>query len=313
VSSSNLKSLDNQAKEDTMNLLELFCHVDDFTKTFVLPKPEKALPSSKKTRERPLSMNASEIMTILIHFHQERHRDFKTYYQNHVCQYLNAEFPKLPSYQRFVEWIPRALIPLTAYLFAHLGSCSGITFVDSTPLVVCHNRRIHSHKTFKDIAARGHTSVGWFFGFKLHLLFNDQGEIVWLQLTPGNTDDRKGLLEMLENPLSTVFGKLIGDKGYVSQALLTRLANEFRIQMVTRLKKKMHTKLPMLALDAWLLRKRAIAESIIDQLKNISQIEHSRHRSPLNFLVNLMCGLIAYCHQPKKPGLLRVTDELIAA
>jgi hypothetical protein len=91
------------------------------------------------------------------------------------------------------------------------------------------------------------------------------------------------------------------------------LANEFGIQMVTRLKKKMHTKLPMLALDAWLLRKRAIAESIIDQLKNISQIEYSRHRSSMNFLVNLMCGLIAYGHQPKKPGLLRVTDELIAA
>jgi hypothetical protein len=194
----------------------------------------------------------------LARFHQKRHRDFKTYYQNHVCKYLNAEFPNLPSYQRFVQWIPRALIPLTAYLFAQLGSCSGITFVDSTPLVVCHNRRIHSHKTFKNLAARGHTSVGWFFGFKLHLLFNDQGQIVWLQLTPGNTDDRKGMLEMIENPLSTVFGKLIGDKGYVSQALLIRLGNEFGIQMVTRLKKKMHTKLPMLALDACLLRKRAI-------------------------------------------------------
>ena len=145
-------------------------------------------------------MTASEIMTILIYFlalnqhltglgrfHQERHRDFlahktapnglfalKTYYQNHVCQYLSTEFPNLSSYNRFVEWIPRALIPLTAYLFAQLGSCSGITFVDSTPLVICHNRRIHSHKTFKGIVARGHTSVGWFFGFKLHLLFNDQ-------------------------------------------------------------------------------------------------------------------------------------------
>ena len=118
---------------------------------------------------------------------------------------------------------------------------------------------------------------------------------------------------MLENPFSTVFGKLIGDTGYVGQALLTRLANEFGIQMVTRLKKRMRTNLPMLALDAWLLRKRAIAESIIDQLKNISQVEHSRHRSPLNFLVNLLCGLIAYGHQPKKPGLLRLTDELIAA
>ena len=118
----------------------------------------------------------------------------------------------------------------------------------------------------------------WFSGKKVRFGIK-KGQIVWLQLTPGNTDDRKGMLAILENPLSTVFGKLVGDKGYVSQALLTRLANEFGIQMVTRLKKKMHTNLPMLALDAWLLRKRAIAESIIDQLKNISQVEHSRHRS----------------------------------
>ena len=157
-----------------MNLLELFCHVDDFCQTLKVQKPEKALPNNKKTRERPLSMTASEIMTILINFHQERHRDFKTYYQHHVCKYLSEEFPNLPSHQRFVEWTPRALIPLTAYLFAQLGSCSGITFVDSTPLVVCHNRRIQSHRTFKGLAARGKTSVGWFFGFKLHLLFNDQ-------------------------------------------------------------------------------------------------------------------------------------------
>jgi Transposase DDE domain len=296
-----------------MNLLELFCHVDDFCQTLKLEHPENALPNTKNTRNRSLCMTTSEIMTILIYFHQERHRDFKTYFTQHVSTHLHCEFPTLPSYNRFIEWMPRALLPLTAYLFKQLGSCSGITFVDSTPLAVCHNRRIEAHKTFQGLAARGKTSVDWFYGFKLHLLFNDQGQIVWLQLTPGNTDDRKGLLAMLESPFSTVFGKLIGDKGYVSKALLVRLANEFGIQLVTRLKKNMRTSLPMLALDAWLLRKRAVVESVIDQLKNISQIEHSRHRSPRNFVVNLVCGLIAYCRQPKKPHLVRVSDELLFA
>ena len=294
-----------------MNLLELFCHVDDFTKTFKL-KPQKNLPKQSNTRDRTIRMSASEIMTILIYFHQERHRDFKTYY-HYVLEHLHQEFPTAPSYTRFVEWMPRALMPLIAYLFTHIGQCSGINFVDSTSLKVCHNRRIKAHKTFKNLAARGKTSVDWFFGFKLHLVFNDQGEIVWLQLTPGNVDDRKGLLRMLENPFSTIFGKIFGDKGYLSQAFLTKLMNDFGVQLITRLKQNMHTVLPMLAEDSWLLRKRAIVESIIDQLKNISQIEHSRHRSPMNFLVNLVCGLIAYCHQPKKPHLVRVSNELMFA
>lgn len=252
-------------------------------------------------------------MTILVHFHQAHYRDFKAFYCLHVKQRLQGEFPTAPSYQRFVAWMPRTILPLTAYLFSQLGVCSGVSFVDSTPLSVCHTRRAKSNKVFKDLAAYSKTSVGWFFGFKLHLVFNDQGELVWLLLTPGNVDDRKGLRRMIENPFSDVFGKIFADKGYVSQLLFEELVRGHGIQLVTRLRRNMHTRLPMLAEDAFFLRKRALAESIIDQLKNISQVEHSRHRSPLNFLVNLVCGLIAYCQQEKKPESRFVSDALSAA
>ena len=99
-----------------------------------------------------------------------------------------------------------------------------------------------------------------------------------------------------------LFGKLFADKGYISKALRDELLRTFNVQLVTGIRSNMKNAL-MPLMDKILLRKRAIIETIIDQLKNISQIEHSRHRSPANFLVNLICGLIAYCRQPKKPSL----------
>ena len=294
-------------------LLELFCSVDDFYQNFHLPTPKNSLPGVQKTRERPIGMALSEIMTLLILFHQVVYRHFKAFYLEHVCVFLRSEFPHLPSYNRFIEWIPRCLLPLTVYLVSCFGDCSGVSFCDSTKIQVCHNRRISRHKTFEGMAARGKTSVDWFFGFKLHLLFNDQGEILWIRLTRGNVDDRQGLEEMLDCEDCDLFGKIFADKGYISQALFEKLLREKNIALITGLKKNMHTKKPILAEDSLFLRKRSIVESIIDQLKNISHIEHSRHRSPQNFLVNLMCGLIAYCHQPKKPALLICPPILQAA
>lgn len=296
-----------------MNLLELFCSVDDFTQTFQATHLQKAFPNTKKSRARKLSMHPSEIMTLLIWFHMSAYRTFKDFYLKEAKVHLTEEFPYLPSYSRFVEWMPRCILPLTCYLYEQLGDCSGVTFVDSTPLTVCHNARISSHRVFDGLAARGKTSVGWFYGFKLHLLVNDQGEILWFLLTPGNRDDRQGLLEMIENPTCKVLGKLFGDKGYISQRLMVKLLEEHQLTLITRLKKNMHTKKPMLYEDQLFLRQRAIIETIIDQLKNISQIEHSRHRSPQNFVVNLLCGLIAYCHQPKKPSLPIHKEGLVAA
>lgn len=237
-------------------------------------------------------------MTILILFHQSHYRTFKAFYTEHVCVDLCGEFPGLVSYTRFVEFFPSALVPLCVYLHSCLGECSGISFVDSTKVAVCHNRRIQQHRVFGGLAARGKTSVDWFFGFKLHLVFNDRGELVTFTLTPGNVDDRKPVPQFAKR----LFGKLIGDKGYLSNPLLKQLHTDFGIELITARRKNMKAR-QLSMLDKLLLRKRAIVETIIDQLKNISQIEHTRHRSPINFLVNLVCGLIAYCHQPKKPSL----------
>ena len=291
-----------------MSLLELFCHVDDFCQTFLPLWQREQLASGVRQRQRARGLSLSEVMTLLILFHQSYYRTFKAFYTEHVLVHLRAEFPGLVSYSRFVELIPETLIPLCVYLRHCCGMCTGISFLDSTPLAVCHNRRIAQHKVFAGLAARGKTSVGWFFGFKLHLVFNDRGELLNIALTPGNVDDRKPVPKLVRR----LFGKLFADKGYISQPLFEELLTTFGLQLITKLKRTMHNRLMPLA-DKLLLRKRAIAETIIDQLKNISQIEHTRHRSPLNFLVNVLCGLIAYCHQPKKPSLHLATLPLLPA
>ena len=151
---------------------------------------------------------------------------------------------------------------------------------------------------FDGLAQRGKTSVDWFFGFKLHLVVNERGEILNAILTPGNVDDRKPVPDLLKD----LFGKFFADRGYVSQPLANKLLEEYGIEFFAKPRRNMKNKL-MLVHDKLASRKRSIIETINDQLKNISQIEHSRHRSPINFCVNLLCGLIAYCHQPKKPSL----------
>lgn len=280
-----------------MSLLELFCHVDDFCQVFEPQWRQMLVQQGTLKRNRQTQLTTSEIMTIVIHFHQSQYRNFKVYYTQHVRQHLRGEFPQLVTYNRLVELMRRVLVPLMAYFYHCKGRCRGISFVGSTPLAVCHNRRIPRHKVFDGLAARSKTSMGWFYGFKLHLVVNDRGELLAFQLTPGNTDDRKPVPQLARH----LFGKLFADKGYISQTLFNTLF-EHGVELVTSVRRNMKERLLPLA-DKLLLRKRAIIETINDQLKNISQIEHTRHRSPINFLVNLMAGLIAYCHQPKKPSL----------
>jgi hypothetical protein len=282
------------------DVVELFCHVDDFWKQHgPLWRPPQ-LGNGVSRRRRVRRLCESEIMTLLILFHQSHYRDFKAFYTEHVCVHLRGEFPGLVSYTRFVDAarIPSVLLPLCGYLRHCFGDCTGVSFIDATSLAVCDNHRIPQHHVFAGLAQRGKTSVGWFYGFKLHLVVNDRGEVLNMALTPGNVDDRTPVPDLIP----TLFGKLFGDRGYISQALADQLREAFGLQLITKLKKNMKNRLMPLA-DKLLLRKRAILETIIDQLKNVSQIEHTRHRSFLNFLVNLVCGLIAYCLQPKKPSL----------
>jgi hypothetical protein len=290
------------------SLLELFVSVDDFCQVFLPFWERKLMQDGSKKRRRAGELSVSEIMTIIIHFHQSHYRDFKTYYTDHVCQHLSKEFPHLVSYERFVILMPSVLGPLSAYLKSLYGRCHGISFIDSTALSVCDNHRIHNHKVFAGLAQRGKGSMGWFYGFKLHLVVNDCGELLACQITPGNVDDREPVPAFSRR----LFGKLIADRGYISQALFEQLLDTFGVQLITKLRKNMKNRL-MPLMDKLLLRKRAIIESIVDQLKNISQIEHTRHRSPVNCFINIIAGLIAYCHQPKKPSLNLFPAGLLSA
>ena len=149
--------------------------------------------------------------------------------------------------------------------------------------------------------------MGWFYGFKLHFVINDKGEIVSFSLTRGNIDDRRPLPKLVRR----LFGKLFGDRGYISKDLVTML-KALGVTLITSVKSNMKNKL-MPYLDKILLRKRFLIETINDQLKNEMQIEHTRHRSPINFLVNLVSGLIAYTLKPKKPSLKIPRHEALIA
>jgi hypothetical protein len=290
----------NKQKGDTnMELVTLFYLVDEFCKVFEPEWHAHLLTSGEARRIKPSSLSLSEVLTILIYFHGSNHKTFKGYYTDYVSVYLCADFPGLPSYGRFVEVMSSVTIPLQTLLVSLFGQPSLANFIDSTKVVVCDNHRIRRNKVFRGIAARGKSSMGWFYGFKLHLVVNERGEITSFMLTPGNVADNNA---RLGTKLCTqLYGKLYGDRGYISKDLFDALWSQ-GTQLVTGIKKNMKNRLLPLW-DKLMLRKRNLIETINDQLKNSNQIEHTRHRSPRNFLTNLLAGLIAYQLQPKKPCL----------
>jgi len=279
------------------NLTELYCLMDDFCKEFEPALHARLLADGKRKRQRACSLSLAELMTLVVLFHQIRYRQFKMFYLHHVQAHLRSEFPNLPSYQRCVELLPRCALALAALFDTLKGQCYGVSIADSTPITVCDNLRIARHRVFKGLAARGKSSTGWFFGFKLHLIINHVGELLSIKLTSGNVDDRKPVCEMT----SGLFGKLYADKGYLAQWLHESLAKR-GIDLITKVRKNMKA-ITRSAFDEAVLLQRSLIETVIDELKNLCQIEHTRHRSPMNFTVNLLGGIIAYCLMPSKPKL----------
>lgn len=278
------------------DLTELYCAIDDFWKAFKQEWDKHLIDSGRGRRGPEPELSIAEMMTIIISFHQSNFRTFKHFY-NYVQNYLKKYFPNLISYSRFVYLKKGLFIPLFAYIHHRKGVITGIAFIDSTSIKVCHNKRISRNKVFKGTAKRGKTTSGWFYGFKLHLIINDRGEIMAFQLTAGNVSD----VLMVESLSKGICGKLFGDKGYISSELAERLLKR-GLELFTSVRSNMKQKLMSLR-DKILLRKRSLIETVNDQLKNISQIEHTRHRSGGNFLVNMLGGLAAYSHQSKKPSL----------
>ena len=281
-----------------LDIPSLFWDVDDYCQRLeARQQVQSQLPSSSRIATYRSRLSLSEVMTIAIAFHGSDHRTFKGFYTQTVLPGWQESFPHLVSYTRFVELMALSAMPLCGYLQSRMGEATGIAFVDSTPIEVCHRCRAGSHQLFSDFAGWSKNSMGWHFGFKLHLIINDRGELLATALTPGNTDDRKPVPDMAKH----LWGKLFGDRGYLSQALFNELY-EKGLQLVTTVRKNMKNRL-MSVYDKVMLRKRSLIETVNDQLKNISQVEHSRHRSPWNFLVNLLAGLIAYTYTEKKPSL----------
>ena len=282
---------------------EIFCIIDEFCKHFDAENAQKVLISAKVTsrRRRSATMSDSEIMTILLLFHFGSYRNFKHYYLSFIKIIQKKEFPTAVSYNRFVELEGRVFFQMMFFLnLQTFGRCTGITFVNSTMIPICHNLRRYANKVFKGIAIDGKGTMGWCHGFKLHLACNDRGEIIAFVLTGANVSDKDP--EVFKVLAKRLYGKLFADKGYISQRLFDILFED-GIQLVTGLRVNMKNKL-MPFYDRMMLRKRYIIETINDMLKNTAQIVHSRHRSVGNFIMNIISALGAYCFFDNKPKAL---------
>lgn len=289
------------------SLTELFCLLDDFCRRFEPAWERRPLTAGIQKRRRRSALSLSELMTLVVLFHQLRFRQFKRFYLDSVRRYLRPAFPTLPSYPRCIELLPRCAAPWAALFEALKGPCDGVAIVDATPLAVCDNRRITRHRVFQGSAARGKTSLGWFYGFKLHTIINSKGELIRLKLTSGNVDDRKPLPKLCQG----VVGYLFADKGYLGQRLTRTWALQ-DIPWITTLRKNMKPA-PRTDFEKALLRRRCLIETVFDELKNLCQIEHTRHRSIGNFLVNLMAGIVAYGLSDNKPILKLMRANVLAA
>jgi transposase len=280
----------------TINITALFVCLDDFCKLYESARKSQSLPSSKQ-RNRQGYLSLSEMLLIEIYFHFSAYKDFKHYYLYGICLEHRSKFRKLPSYQRFIALKKHLFLPLTILLQSLKGQETGIYFADSTSLKVCHNKRIYRHKVFDGLAARGKSTMSWFYGLKLHLILNHQGDIMAIKITPGNTDDRKALKSMVK----LLKGKCYADKGYLGKEIFQSLW-EKGLHLITGIRKNMKQHL-MPYIDKVLLRKRFIIETVFGILKTSMTLEHTRHRSVTNAFVNILSTLAAYSFKPNKPKI----------
>lgn len=289
----------------SVDITALYCCLDDFCKLFEAWEGHRLIPSAM-TRQRSGKLSRSEMLFIMVLFHLSPFKHFKAFYRYGIGQQYRACFGDLPHYDRLVSLMPRLFAPLMVLLHSLSGEQTGIYFADSTKLAVCHNRRIHRHRVFKGLAARGKTSMGWFYGFKLHFVINHKGQIMALKITSGNTADSAALNEMT----SRLAGKLYADKGYIGQALFKTLWQR-GLHLITGIRRNMKNYLMPMA-DKIMLRKRFIIETVLDTLKSEMGLEHSRHRSVTNAMVHVLSCLVAYAFRPGKPSLSLASKQLEA-
>ena len=283
-------------------LVTIFCEIDDFCKELDKNISDFLLSSPTKGPRGPsCSLSISEIMIVQILFQMVGYRNFKTFYTCFLQKYWAHYFPKLPSYNRFVELMPRSLFPLTLFTQFKSGKKTGIYYIDSSCLPVCHLRRSKRHQTFDGIAQYGKTSVGWFFGLKIHLVVNHNGELIAFKVTQGNRHDATTAQSLFES----LKGLAFGDKGYLGKKLFETLFNN-GLKLITRKRKNMKNELKLDKYEQQLLNQRGIIETIFNCLNHKYQIWHTRHRSIINALSHLIAALAAYTIEPLKLSAFRL-------
>ena len=269
------------------DIVALYVCIDDFSKIYE-EWEKKKLIGVTKNRKREGKLSMSEKLLIVILYHLEGFKNFKYYYKYAVEIKYKSLFKEVPCYDRFIQTMRNLLVPLSILLQCLFGEERGIYFLDATKLSICHIRREKRNKVFGKIAEKGKTSMGWFFGFKLHMIINDIGQIMAIKITKGNVDDRTSVAELTKK----LKGFIYGDKGYIGADLFKALYKR-GLKLITGIRKNMKNYLIDLA-DKKLLRKRFCIETIFGFLKNSMNLEHTRHRSPINFLINIIAALAAY-------------------
>ncbi len=239
----------------------------------------------------------SEMLFIMVFFHLSGFRRFKLFRLYGVCRRCRSLFGELPGYGRFVTLQPRLFMPLCLLMPCLSGEKTGVRIADSSHIPVCHDRRISRNKAFAGLAVRGRTSMGWFHGFKPHVIINDKSEITALKITPGNVNDR-AVLDAVSRGLK---GEIFADKGYIPKKPFMK-PRQRGLRLITGIRKNMKNYL-MPMIDKLLPRRRFIVETVFDALKSQLGPVHTRCRSPTDAMVRILSAVAAYRLTPNKPKM----------
>lgn len=289
-------------------LTEIYFYVDEFCKQNQLFLLSLLKENGYYKKKHSATLTLSEVMTILIYYHYSHYKDFKSYYLHMVSKQLYRDFPDLVSYHRFLELMPRALFAMSLFLKNRCRQAhqTGIYYMDSSPLAVSDAKRVHQHRTFKGLANWGKTSVGWFYGFKYHILINHRGELLRFYFTKASVSDNNAkVLFFLTKGLQ---GSLFADKGYLMSQDKKAFIEQEGLKVIVKAKKNAKKQAPMDIYEKAYLHKRAVIESVIALHKQVATIEHTRHRSPVNAFTHMMAALTAYSFYPQKP-VVNITPE----
>lgn len=275
---------------------EVFCTIDDFFQQFE-PIYWQFLKDQKvKARLRPTCLSLSEIVFIAVWYKQSAFKHFKAFFWMLKCAFAHL-FKKLPCYQRLIYLINDHQLALNSLHYAltlpKQAACPQLLWIDATCLPVCKNQRINRHQSIKPIATRGMSSMGWFYGCKLHVLMNQDGEIVRTRLSNGHVSDIK-MVEPLTNQLSA---KVYADRGYISAKLKATLKNN-GVELITNHRKNMPLA-QLSTVDNYYLRQRSKIETLFGLLKESYSLVTSRYRSVKGYLSGIYASLCAYqiCNQ----------------